>query len=89
MSFSIRDVIDIEDGIQKIWTKLVTMVSEGNPTVFQLLKRSKYSVDGSRLIIDVPGELGGEIMRACHHPSDEQSHQTAAGVSLPGGMQCQ
>ena len=59
-----QDVIDIEDGIQKIWTKLVTMVSEGNPTVFQLLKRSKYSVDGSRLIIDVPGELGGEIMRA-------------------------
>jgi DNA polymerase-3 subunit alpha (Gram-positive type) len=59
-----QDVIDIEDGIQKIWTRLVTMVSEGNPTVFQLLKRSKYSVDGSRLIVDVPGELGGEIMRA-------------------------
>ncbi|MDD6133312.1 MAG: PolC-type DNA polymerase III [Selenomonadaceae bacterium] len=59
-----QEVIDVEDGIQKIWTKLVTVVSEGNPTVFQLLKRSKYRVDGSRLILDVPGELGGEIMRA-------------------------
>ena len=59
-----QEVINVEDGIQKIWTKLVTVVSEGNPTVFQLLKRSKYRVDGSRLIIDVPGELGGEIMRA-------------------------
>ncbi len=59
-----QDVINIEDGIQQIWPKLVTVVSEGNPTVFQLLKRSKYSVDGSKLVIDVPGELGGEIMRA-------------------------
>lgn len=59
-----QDVINIEDGIQKLWPKLVTIVSEGNPTVFQLLKRSKYTVDGSRLILDVPGELGGEIMRA-------------------------
>ncbi len=59
-----QDVIDIEDGIQKVWAKLVTQVAEGNPTVFQLLKRSKYTVDGSKLIIKVPGELGGEIMRA-------------------------
>ena len=59
-----QDVIDIEDGIQKVWAKLVTRVAEGNPTVFQLLKRSKYTVDGSKLIIKVPGELGGEIMRA-------------------------
>ena len=59
-----QDVIDIEDGIQKVWAKLVTRVAEGNPTVFQLLKRSRYTVDGSKLIIKVPGELGGEIMRA-------------------------
>ena len=59
-----QDVIDIEDGIQKVWAKLVTRVAEDNPTVFQLLKRSKYTVDGSKLIIKVPGELGGEIMRA-------------------------
>ena len=59
-----QDVINMEDGIQKLWPKLVTAVSEGNPTVFHLLKRSKYTVDGSRLILDVPGELGGEIMRA-------------------------
>ena len=59
-----QDVIDIEDGIQKVWANLVTQVAEGNPTVFQLLKRSKYRVDGSKLVIQVPGELGGEIMRA-------------------------
>ncbi|MBQ1613491.1 MAG: PHP domain-containing protein, partial [Selenomonas sp.] len=59
-----QDVIDIEDGIHKVWAKLVTQVAEGNPTVFQLLKRSKYTVDGSKLILHVPGELGGEIMRA-------------------------
>lgn len=59
-----QEVINIEDGIYKLWPKIVKEVSEGNPTVFQLLKRSKYTVDGIRLLLDVPGELGGEIMRA-------------------------
>lgn len=59
-----QDIIDIEDGISKVWPQLVTTVAEDNPTVFQLLKRSKYVVDGSKLLIKVPGELGGEIMRA-------------------------
>ena len=59
-----QEVIDIEDGIRRLWPQLVTRTSEGNPTVFQLLKRTRYTVDGSRLILDVPGELGGEIMRA-------------------------
>ncbi|WP_173442800.1 PolC-type DNA polymerase III [Selenomonas ruminantium] len=59
-----QDIIDIEDGISKVWPQLVTVVAEDNPTVFQLLKRSKYVVDGSKLTIKVPGELGGEIMRA-------------------------
>ena len=59
-----QDIIDIEDGISKVWPQLVTVVAEDNPTVFQLLKRSKYVVDGSKLTITVPGELGGEIMRA-------------------------
>ena len=59
-----QEVINLEDELQKVWTKVVTQVSEGNPVVFHLLKRSKYSVDGSRLTLDVPGELGGEILRA-------------------------
>ena len=59
-----QDVIDIEDGLKKIWPMLVTKVAEGNPTVFELLKRSRYHVDGSNVCIEVPGELGGEIMRA-------------------------
>ena len=68
-----QDIIDIEDGISKVWPQLVTVVAEDNPTVFQLLKRSKYVVDGSKLTIKVPGELGGEIMRA-HGVTQMMSH---------------
>lgn len=68
-----QDIIDIEDGISKVWPQLVTVVAEDNPTVFQLLKRSKYVVDGSKLTIKVPGELGGEIMRA-HGVMQMMSH---------------
>ncbi|WP_026766733.1 PolC-type DNA polymerase III [Selenomonas ruminantium] len=68
-----QDILDIEDGISKIWPQLVTVVAEDNPTVFQLLKRSKYVVDGSKLTIKVPGELGGEIMRA-HGVMQMMSH---------------
>lgn len=59
-----QDVVNVEDAIGKIWPKLVYETAEGNPTVYELLKRSKYTVDGSHILIDVPGELGGEIMRA-------------------------
>ena len=59
-----QDVVNIEDALAKIWPKLVYETAEGNPTVYELLKRSKYTVDGSHILIDVPGELGGEIMRA-------------------------
>ena len=59
-----QDVVNVEDAINKIWPKLVYETAEGNPTVYELLKRSKYTVDGSHILIDVPGELGGEIMRA-------------------------
>ncbi|WP_337471926.1 PHP domain-containing protein, partial [Mitsuokella jalaludinii] len=55
---------NIEDALAKIWPRLVYETAEGNPTVYELLKRSKYTVDGSHILIDVPGELGGEIMRA-------------------------
>ena len=59
-----QDVVNIEDALAKIWPRLVYETAEGNPTVYELLKRSKYTVDGSHILIDVPGELGGEIMRA-------------------------
>ena len=59
-----QDVVNIEDALAKIWPRLVYETAEGNPTVYELLKRSKYPVDGSHILIDVPGELGGEIMRA-------------------------
>ena len=59
-----QEVVNLEDALQKVWPKLVTMAAEGNATVFQLLKRSKYTVDGSRLVLDVPGSLAGEILRA-------------------------
>lgn len=59
-----QDVVNVEDALGKIWAKLVYESSEGNPTVYELLKRSKYTVDGAHITIDVPGELGGEIMRA-------------------------
>ncbi len=59
-----QEVVNLEDALQKVWPKLVTMAAEGNATVFQLLKRSKYTVDGSQLVLDVPGSLAGEILRA-------------------------
>lgn len=59
-----QEVIDIEDGIKKIWSKLIAEVAADNQTVYQLLKRTKYSIDGDKITLDVPGELGGEIMRA-------------------------
>ncbi|MFV0635892.1 PolC-type DNA polymerase III [Mitsuokella sp. WILCCON 0060] len=59
-----QDVVNVEDALGKIWNRLVYETSEGNPTVYELLKRSKYTVDGAHIVIDVPGELGGEIMRA-------------------------
>ncbi|WP_029544466.1 PolC-type DNA polymerase III [Selenomonas sp. AB3002] len=59
-----QDVVNLEDELNKVWGKLINMSADGNATVFQLLKRSKHSVDGSQVVLDVPGELAGEIMRA-------------------------
>ena len=59
-----QEVVNLEDELNKVWGKLINMSADGNATVFQLLKRSKHSVDGSRVVLDVPGELAGEIMRA-------------------------
>ena len=59
-----QDVVNLEDELNKVWGKLINMSADGNATVFQLLKRSRHSVDGSKVVLDVPGELAGEIMRA-------------------------
>ena len=59
-----QEVVNLEDELNKIWAKIINMAADGNATVFQLLKRSKHNVDGSRVVLDVPGELAGEIMRA-------------------------
>ena len=45
-----QDVVNIEDALAKIWPKLVYETAEGNPTVYELLKRSKYTVDGSHIL---------------------------------------
>lgn len=59
-----QDVVNIEDGLTKLWGQIIEASAEGNASVYQLLKRSTYVVDGSKVLLNVPGELGGEIMRA-------------------------
>ena len=59
-----QQVIDMESAIEKAWPKLAEKVADGNPAVAYLLRRSSRVMDGSRLILSVPGELGGEILRA-------------------------
>ncbi len=58
-----QHVIDIESAVNTAWSKLVELAAEGNPTVTYLLRRAGHVVDGSRLILTVPGELSGEILR--------------------------
>lgn len=59
-----QDVVSVEDSLAQIWPDLIRATAGSNPTVYQLLKRSRYTVDGSHVVLDAPGELGGEIMRA-------------------------
>ena len=59
-----QHVIDMDDAVGKCWEKLIDLAADGNPTVFFLLRQTKFQFDGSKLILCVPGELGGEIMRA-------------------------
>ncbi|MBQ1510160.1 MAG: PolC-type DNA polymerase III, partial [Selenomonadaceae bacterium] len=59
-----QHVVDVEAAVDKAWAKLVELTADGNPTVAYLLRRAEHVMDGSRLILNVPGELGGEILRA-------------------------
>ncbi len=59
-----QHVIDIETSVNKAWARLSELVADGNPTVAYLLRRAEHAMDGSRLVLAVPGELGGEILRA-------------------------
>lgn len=59
-----QDVIDMERGITKAWEELSRRTAEGNPVVLSLLRRAQLHIDGSRLEIEVGGELSGEIFRA-------------------------
>ncbi|WP_440330222.1 PHP domain-containing protein, partial [Mitsuokella multacida] len=83
-----QDVVNIEDALAKIWPKLVYETAEGNPTVYELLKRSKYTVDGSHILIDVPGELGGEIMRA-HSVTQTMSQLIEKRVGYRCHVECE
>ena len=83
-----QDVVNIEDALAKIWPKLVYETAEGNPTVYELLKRSKYTVDGSHILIDVPGELGGEIMRA-HSVTQTMSQLIEQRVGYRCHVECE
>lgn len=59
-----QDVIDMEKGITKAWEELASRTAEGNPAVFSLLRQAQLNIDGSRLVLEVGGELSGEIFRA-------------------------
>ncbi len=63
-----QDIINIEQAVEKGWKQLVQMTADGNPTVFHLLRRARHTVDGSRILLEVAGEFGGEILRAHQVP---------------------
>ena len=54
----------MEKGITKAWEELASRTAEGNPAVFSLLRQAQLNIDGSRLVLEVGGELSGEIFRA-------------------------
>lgn len=78
-----QEVIDIADGIARAWEDLITEAAEGNTLVRQLLKRSQYAIDGDCVTLDVPGELGGEIIRA-----HSVSHLLAQAIKRRLGYRC-
>ena len=59
-----QDVINVEDALPRVWDSVIERVAEDNHTVYELLKRSRYVVDGGALTLSVPGELGSEIIYA-------------------------
>ena len=59
-----QDVVNVEDALHKVWDVIVERTAEGNHTVYELLKRSRYAVDGGTVALSVPGELSTEIVYA-------------------------
>ena len=64
-----QDVLDIEASIERAWKELCLVAANGNPTVLHLLKNTKRIFDGSSLLLEVKGELSGEILRAHDVPN--------------------
>ena len=64
-----QDVLDIEASIERAWKELCLVSANGNPTVLHLLKNAKRIFDGSSLLLEVKGELSGEILRAHDVPN--------------------
>ena len=64
-----QDVLDIEASIERAWKELCLVAANGNPTVLHLLKNAKRIFDGSSLLLEVKGELSGEILRAHDVPN--------------------
>lgn len=59
-----QDVVDLESSIEKIWSKILKVSADGNPTVTHLLMKAKRHFDGNTLIIEVYGVLAEEILQA-------------------------
>lgn len=64
-----QDVLDMEASIERAWKELCLVAANGNPTVLHLLKNAKRIFDGSSLLLEVKGELSGEILRAHDVPN--------------------
>lgn len=64
-----QDVLDMEASIERAWKELCLVSANGNPTVLHLLKNAKRVFDGSSLLLEVKGELSGEILRAHDVPN--------------------
>ena len=59
-----QDILNIETSINRVWKTLSAVTANGNPSVHHLLKNAKRIFDGSHLLLEVPGELAGEILQA-------------------------
>ena len=64
-----QDVLDIEASIERAWKELCLVAANGNPAVLHLLKGAKRIFDGASLLLEVKGELSGEILRAHDAPN--------------------
>ena len=59
-----QNVVDVGAALEQIWPDLVWETANDDTVVYQILKRSQYSVQGSQIIIDVPGGLSLEFLQS-------------------------